>query len=222
MTIELTWAGHSCVRVQKDDFTLVIDPGFVSAANAVDDADALLISHEHLDHYDVTKIAAAAAARPGLRIYTNPSVAALLEQSGAAAGAKVRIVGHGDDLTIGGIPVQIHGEWHALIHRDLERVRNVGFLIDRKFFHPGDALTDPHTPVDLLTCPLLGLYTKNGELVDWIRHLHPRRVAPVHDFGLTDLGKSGEDGFFAKDPSPLAPGTGSAYFRPQPGTPIPL
>jgi L-ascorbate metabolism protein UlaG (beta-lactamase superfamily) len=83
--LQLTFVGHSGLRVESNGFTLVIDPGMISAADAAVGADALLISHEHLDHYDVTKITAAIAARPGLPIWTNKSVAALLAQSGAGA-----------------------------------------------------------------------------------------------------------------------------------------
>jgi L-ascorbate metabolism protein UlaG (beta-lactamase superfamily) len=76
--MQLTWAGHSCIRIKQDNFVTVIDPGIISAPDAADGADALLISHRHLDHYDTTKIAAAVAARPGLPIFTNREVAGLL------------------------------------------------------------------------------------------------------------------------------------------------
>src|SRR5690348_10119361 len=110
--IELTWNVHSCVRVTRGDTTLVIDPGLLSTANATDDADALLYTHEHLDHYDAAKLAAAAAARPGLRVYTNTSLAAQIKQSGVAPGARIHAVGDGDHFEVGGIPVSVHGEWH--------------------------------------------------------------------------------------------------------------
>jgi L-ascorbate metabolism protein UlaG (beta-lactamase superfamily) len=126
MNIELTWANHACVRVTRNGFTLVIDAGILSATNATEGADALLYTHAHLDHFDIAKLATAAAARPGLRIYTNKALAAQIQQSGAAAGARVHAVGDGDRFDIGGIPVSVHGEWHALIHKDIPRVRNVG------------------------------------------------------------------------------------------------
>jgi L-ascorbate metabolism protein UlaG (beta-lactamase superfamily) len=34
--LQLTWVGHSGLRVEHDGFVLVIDPGLLSAADAVD------------------------------------------------------------------------------------------------------------------------------------------------------------------------------------------
>ncbi|MEV6603169.1 MBL fold metallo-hydrolase [Kutzneria sp. NPDC051319] len=209
--MRLTWVGHSALRVQHDGFTAVIDPGGLSTADAAADADAVLISHEHLDHYDETRIAAA-AAHPGLQIWTNTSVARLLADSGAARGARVRVVGHGDVFDVGGLEVQVHGEWHAPIHPDIPRVRNSGFLIDGRLFHPGDAMTDPGVPIDLLLVPLHGFYTRSGATVDYIRQLKPARVAPIHDATLTTVGQTGVDAFLAQNPPP-GPGTGSPYQR---------
>ena len=49
--MQLTWLGHSCFRLEKDGFVAVIDPGIVAPANALDDADAVLITHQHADHF---------------------------------------------------------------------------------------------------------------------------------------------------------------------------
>jgi L-ascorbate metabolism protein UlaG (beta-lactamase superfamily) len=64
--MQLTWLGHSCFRLEKDGFTAVIDPGIVAPANALDDADAVLITHQHTDHFLPSLIAGRLATRPGL------------------------------------------------------------------------------------------------------------------------------------------------------------
>jgi L-ascorbate metabolism protein UlaG (beta-lactamase superfamily) len=221
--LRLTWLGHSCIRVEKDGFRMVVDAGLVSPPGALDGADAILVTHEHGDHYQPGLIAAAVAARPGLRIWTNKSVAALLARSGAAAGAKVHVIGHGDAFEAGGIPVHVYGEWHAPIHPDVPQVRNTGFLIGDRVFHPGDALTDPCVPVDLLMVPEFGLYTKLGNMIDFIRQVKPKRAAPIHDTGLDATGLAGVDGFLTEKPTPpFAPGTGAPFTRLPKGTPIGL
>lgn len=47
---------HSCVRLEVDGRVLVIDPGIWSEPRALDGADAVLITHEHVDHVDVLRL----------------------------------------------------------------------------------------------------------------------------------------------------------------------
>ena len=49
--MRITKFGHACVRVEHDGVTVVIDPGVFTDVEAVDGADAVLITHEHADHY---------------------------------------------------------------------------------------------------------------------------------------------------------------------------
>lgn len=44
----VTWMGHSCISVEWNGFTLVVDPGVVSVPTAAVGADALLVTHQHL------------------------------------------------------------------------------------------------------------------------------------------------------------------------------
>ena len=41
--------GHACVRLEQAGVTLVIDPGSFSAPDALDGANAVLITHEHVE-----------------------------------------------------------------------------------------------------------------------------------------------------------------------------
>ena len=46
----LTKLGHACVRLEKDDVRLVIDPGVWAGPDVLAGASAVLITHEHVDH----------------------------------------------------------------------------------------------------------------------------------------------------------------------------
>lgn len=61
----LTKHAHACVTLAKDDARIVIDPGAFTpdAADAVAAAEAVLITHEHFDHFDEDLIARALEER---------------------------------------------------------------------------------------------------------------------------------------------------------------
>ncbi len=72
--MQLTKLTHSCVRVDTGAGVLVLDPGAYSeAAQALDGADACLITHLHADHLDAHAVAAALRAQPDLRVWAPAS-----------------------------------------------------------------------------------------------------------------------------------------------------
>ncbi|CAM5664756.1 MULTISPECIES: MBL fold metallo-hydrolase [Streptomyces] len=183
--MKLTKKSHACVRLEKEGQTLVIDPGGFSEEDAALGADAILVTHEHPDHFDEFRLRAAMENNPAAHIWTLKSVA---DQVEAAFPGRVHTVGHGDTFTAAGFDVQVHGELHAVIHPDIPRITNVGYLIDGgKVFHPGDALTVPGQAVETLLVPVMAPWNKISEVIDYVREVGPRRAYDVHDALLTDL-----------------------------------
>ncbi|MFF2186763.1 MBL fold metallo-hydrolase [Streptomyces sp. NPDC058155] len=182
--MKLTKKSHSCVRLEKEGRTLVVDPGVFSERDAALGADAVLVTHEHPDHFDEGRLRAALEADPATEVWTLRSVA---EQLSAAFPGRVHTVGHGDTFTAAGFDVQVHGELHAVIHPDLPRVTNVGYLVDGSLFHPGDAFTVPDRPVETLMLPVHAPWNKISEVIDYVREVKPRRTFDIHDALLTDL-----------------------------------
>ncbi|CAM5624343.1 MBL fold metallo-hydrolase OS=Kitasatospora aureofaciens OX=1894 GN=GCM10010502_11470 PE=4 SV=1 [Kitasatospora aureofaciens] len=200
--MRITKFGHACVRVQHDDTTLIVDPGAFTDPAALAGADAVLITHEHMDHFEESRLRAAMEADPALRVWTNGAVAAQLE----GLGQRVTEVGEGDAFEIGGVGVSVHGEWHAVIHPDVPRVKNIGFLFDGRLFHPGDAFTVPPHAVDTLLLPLAGPWSKASEVVDYVRESGPRQAVPVHEATLSPIGHMVATRLLGPD----GPGTGGA------------
>lgn len=188
--MQLTKWGHACVGLTGPGITIVIDPGTLTEPQALDGADAVLVTHEHADHFAEDRLRAAAEANPALRIWTNRSVADRL----AGLGTRVTVVGDGDAFDIEGVDIEVYGELHREVHPDVPRVANVGFLVDGTVFHPGDAFTVPARPVDTLLVPVHGPWSKTGEVIDYMREIKPRRAVAIHDAGLSEAGNLTVDG----------------------------
>lgn len=156
--LTLTKKTHSCVRLERNGQSLVIDPGGFTEDDAAVGADAILVTHEHPDHFSEARLRAGLEANPAAQVWTLRSVA---EQLSAAFPGRVHTVGHGDTFTAAGLDVQVHGELHAVIHPDIPRITNIGFLVDGSVFHPGDALTVPDHPVDTLMLPVMAPGTRS-------------------------------------------------------------
>jgi L-ascorbate metabolism protein UlaG (beta-lactamase superfamily) len=184
-TVQLTKKGHSCIRLDKGGPILVIDPGGFTEPGAVEGVAAVLITHEHADHFNEGHVRAALDANPAAEVWTLAAVAAQLS---AAYPGRVHTVGHGDTFSAAGFEVQVHGELHAVIHPDIPRITNVGYLVDGAVFHPGDALTVPEQPVETLLLPITAPWCKVSESADYVREVRPKRVIDIHDALLAEIG----------------------------------
>ena len=78
----LTKYTHACVRLEKDGQVIVIDPGTFSEPESLQDAAAVLITHEHVDHVDTELLVAAQTGNPSLAVHTNADVVAQLDREG--------------------------------------------------------------------------------------------------------------------------------------------
>lgn len=179
--MKLTKLGHACWRLEKDGQTLVIDPGSFSGEGLLDDADAVLITHEHFDHVDANLLK---NASPDLEVFTCQAVA---DQLGRIP-AKVQVVHHGDAFTTAGYDVRAVGEWHARNLPDVPPVQNVGFLVDDEVFYPGDALTPPGAEVPTLLVPTGGPWLKASDIILYLRDVRPARAYSTHDGLYNEIG----------------------------------
>ncbi|MEW1720245.1 MBL fold metallo-hydrolase [Streptomyces sp. NPDC093109] len=184
--MRLTKKTHACVRLEKDGRTLVIDPGAFTEADAAIGADVILVTHEHADHFAEDRLRAALEAGPAAELWTLGSVAGQLS---AAFPGRVHTVGHGDAFSAAGFDVRVYGELHAVIHPDIPRITNIGYLVDGSVFHPGDALTVPDHPVDTLLLPVQAPWSKISEVIEYVREVKPRRSLDVHDALLSELAR---------------------------------
>lgn len=195
--MKLTKYAHACVTAEKDGATIAIDPGSMTpnAADVVAGASAVLITHEHADHFDADILRAALGARPDLLVFAPASVCAAL----GADNGRITAVSAGDRFQAAGFDVQVHGRSHALIHVEVPVVANVGYLLDESVYHPGDAYYVSGADVETLLVPTSGPWTKLGETIDFVRAVRPARAVQIHELLLSDLGQDYAAGFLGQD-----------------------
>lgn len=179
--MRLTKFGHSCVRLDTGEGTIVIDPGVFSDPAALDGADAVFITHQHTDHCNDPALRLLAEDRPDARIYGPDAVSKTL------ADVPFTAVSAGDAIPVAGTEVRVFGEHHARVHDDVPVVQNVGYLMDG-IYHPGDSFTVPDEPVRALLVPVAAPWLKLAEAIEFIRAVDAPAVYPIHDAILSDEG----------------------------------
>ncbi|MEU5691309.1 MBL fold metallo-hydrolase [Actinosynnema sp. NPDC020468] len=163
--------GHSCVLVETGDARLLFDPGtFSTGFEALTGLDAILVTHQHVDHLDQDRWPALLDANPGARVY----VAGGLD--GATTPEPGEVIG------IGGTVVTVVDAPHEVIHPTIPLPANVGYLVDHgAFYHPGDSLFVPEQRVDVLGVPTAAPWMKLSEAADFLAAVSPRVAFPIHE-----------------------------------------
>ncbi len=193
--MRITKFGHACVRIEDSGRAVVIDPGMWTELEALDGVAGVLVTHEHPDHYDPTRLRATDAP-----IFTVEAVAARLREDAPDVAERVTVVAPGQSLDAG-LPVRAVGELHAVIHPDLPRVSNSGYVVtagDQLVYHPGDALTPPGEPVDLLCVVVSAPWMKASDAVDFARLVGAPRNLAIHDRVYSEAGLSIVDGHLTR------------------------
>ena len=146
---------HATLILNDAGKTLVIDPGsyttpLIDIAGTV----AVVITHEHPDHWTPDHLDRIRKAAPGVPIYGPEGVVR------AAAGYDVIAVQPGETVDVDPFRLEFFGGKHAVIHETIPVVDNVGVLVNDAFYYPGDSYAVPKgADVKLLAAPFTALQT---------------------------------------------------------------
>lgn len=186
--MKITKFEHACFSVDSNGQSVIVDPGnftsdFITPKNVI----AVVITHEHGDHFDTGKLEAIAQENPGVIIIAHTSIT---DQLGAFT---TRSVSAGDTVTIGPFTLRFYGGEHAVIHSDIPMIANLGVMINDRVFYPGDSFVQPHTPVEVLALPVGAPWLKISETIDYFVAVKPQIAFPTHDAVLSEIGKQVPD-----------------------------
>lgn len=185
--MKITKYGHCCLLIEEGGIRILTDPGTYSdQQNSVQNIDIVLITHEHSDHLHIESLKKVLANNPEAKIITNSTVGEKLSKENI----KFLILEDGQNLTEQDILFEAFGKHHACLHPSIFPSQNTGYFIANKLFYPGDALTNPNKPVNILALPVAGPWIKVSEAIDYALTLKPKICFPVHDGILKSIGSA--------------------------------
>jgi len=189
--MKLTKYKHACFTVENDGDVLVVDPGnFATDFIAPEHVVAVIITHEHPDHFDLEQLMTIVDKNPNVTIYAHDSVVSQLEAVNAES------VSPGDSIDTGNFRLRFTGGQHAIIHDSIPPIANIGVIVNDLIYYPGDSFVLPGAPVDTLALPAGAPWMKMSEAMDFLIAVKPRIAFPTHDSLLSENGIAIADRLF--------------------------
>lgn len=149
---------------------------------SVRDIDVVLITHDHPDHIHVESIKTILANNPNAKMYANSGTGASLIQ----AGINFEILEGTSKTSVKDLNLEAFDCSHQPIYQGIALPQNTGYWIGPDLFYPGDSLTNPGRPVNVLALPVTGPWMTIGQGIDYAKEVKPKKCFPVHDGYVKD------------------------------------
>ncbi|MDD4878399.1 MAG: MBL fold metallo-hydrolase [Candidatus Nanoarchaeia archaeon] len=178
--LNIKWLGHSSFLIEGDK-TVYIDPYILPAGSKK--ADIILVTHEHFDHFDRSKIKE--LLKQGTEIIIPPGCASGLD-------CKFRIIRSGETIEIGAVKVTAVPAYNI----NKFRMGNIpfhskdegfGYLLEMNgitVYHASDTDFIPEMKklkADIALLPIGGTYTMDAkEAAEAANAIKPKVVIPMH------------------------------------------
>ena len=201
-SVEATWIGHATVKlVDSDGFTVYIDP-WTDLMDYEDEADVIVVTHDHFDHFD-KKAIQQLKKRDTVLVCTSECAEDApvdVETKVLEEGRSVKAKG----IRFKGVPAYNNERFRSPDEPFHPRGQCFGVIFEldgKKFYHASD--TD-HIPemsdlknekINLAFLPAGGTYTMDqNDAVDAVKDIDPDRIVPIH-YGFVD-GTTADPGKF--------------------------
>jgi L-ascorbate metabolism protein UlaG (beta-lactamase superfamily) len=181
--MKITKYPQSCLVVEADNGArLLLDPGFhVTRGRALEELgsiDATLYTHEHPDHFDEAWVGP--LLERGVPVFANTEVCALIGDGATS-------VEGGSAFEAAEVPVTAHDLPHMPMMDGRPGPPNLGFLIDGRLLHPGDARELGNLQAAVLATPIAGPSLSARDAYLMVERSGARTSIPVHyDHFLAD------------------------------------
>jgi len=183
--VRITKYEHACLLLTVGDESIVIDPGVFLTPPDFSDVVAIVITHEHGDHWTADHVRRILEKSPDARIFAPQGVV----DAAADLEAEVEVVASGQTVEVGAFKLEFFGGEHAIIHESIPTIDNLGVLVNDELYYPGDSFTEPGVDVGTLAAPIGAPWLKIGDAMDFVLAVKPARSFYVHDMTLSVAGK---------------------------------
>lgn len=175
---------HSCLLVETGDTRILFDPGkfsFLEGAVKPEifrDLAAIVLTHQHPDHMDDRSLKTIVDQNRDAVVLANRQIRETL----ATSGIDVEVFETGT-RSVGGCTLEAIVAEHAEI-LNAERPRNVAYVVDGRFLHPGDSFDhslDGRKGIELLALPIMAPWNTELAVAEFARRIAPKTAFPIHD-----------------------------------------
>ncbi len=164
--ITFHWLGHDGYKIMAGGKTIYIDPYQLSQAqHNKNDADLVLISHNHFDHLSVEDLKHALSQKTTI-VAANECIEQLKKNF---KNTELKGVAPGDRLDVQGVPIEAVAAYNTNKQFHPKPDRKVGFIITLnglRIYHTGDTDDIPEmsaTHSDIALVPVSGTYVMTAE-----------------------------------------------------------
>ncbi len=187
---------HAGLVIEHQGASLVIDPGDFSTAadltaalDAVAKPAAVVITHEHADHWTPEHLALILSASPTARVYTTAATQSALIQAGIDE-QRVLVVREGDQISAGPFTLEFYGRRHEMLHSSIPVIDNIGVRVNGLLAWGGDSLTRPPLATPVLGVPIGSPWSTIAQVMDFTLNAAAPRVFLTHDGMLSARGRA--------------------------------
>lgn len=170
---------HSCLLIEDQGKTILIDPGiFTYEAKALDvnilnKLDYILVTHGHTDHVSVLFLKELLKRFPKVKIISNRDVVNLLRKEGIAV------------QTNSNEHVQLTPAEHERLIPGMQMPENTLFTVFGRLNDPGDSLHFDKSS-EILALPVQAPWGSLVQAVEKALILKPKIIIPIHDWHWRD------------------------------------
>lgn len=183
--MKLTKFQHACFVVEKNDISIVVDPGafthdFIMPKHVA----AVFITHNHGDHLSNQLVVTILREHPKAVLLAHESIVHDFPNEHTQA------VSVGETVEASGITLQFVGGTHETIDASMPVPPNLGVIIENELYYPGDSFYVPQQPIKILALPVSAPWLTIGRSLDLVRALKPNFAFPTHDAILSVEGQN--------------------------------